>query len=101
MHVHTKTDSTVSVRSLNNRERPPRRFSSGRLCGEPDCGTRLSVYNEKDYCSLHSVGVEPLVRGKRIVCPSSCVLHVPKALTSIEAEGHELSASEHSRRLNP
>jgi len=48
-------------------DRPPRRFAPGRRCAEPECATRLSIYNESDYCSVHSVGVEPRRRGKRVI----------------------------------
>lgn len=26
----------------------------GRTCAEPDCETRLSVYNDAEHCSLHN-----------------------------------------------
>lgn len=35
-----------------------------RICAEPDCATRLSVYNDLDYCSLHAPMVVPRMRGK-------------------------------------
>jgi hypothetical protein len=45
-------------------ERNLPRSSNGRVCGEPDCNTRLSVYNEQEYCSLHAPMVVPRMRGK-------------------------------------
>lgn len=33
--------------------RPSRRKEPGRLCLEPGCHTRLSIYNTSDRCSLH------------------------------------------------
>ena len=55
MQVRTET---VGGEVFNDHDRPPRRFAAGRKCAESDCETRLSVYNESDYCSLHRVGVE-------------------------------------------
>ena len=36
----------------------------GRICLEIDCGTRLSRYNDQEYCSLHAPMVVPRMRGK-------------------------------------
>ena len=35
-----------------------------RVCAESDCSTRLSVYNDLDFCSLHAPMVVPRMRGK-------------------------------------
>ncbi len=40
------------------------RNAEGRVCQDPDCETRLSVYNEQEFCSLHAVMVVPRMRGK-------------------------------------
>ena len=61
--MHVRTES-MSGEVFNDHDRPPRRFTTGRQCAEPDCATRLSVYNESDYCSLHRVGVKPRMRRK-------------------------------------
>jgi len=53
----------------NSHDRAPRRFASGRQCAEPGCATRLSVYNESDYCLLHKVELAPRVRGNKRVGP--------------------------------
>ena len=66
MHVRTETGSAISVRSLDDHDSPPRRFASGRLCAEFGCETRLSIYNESDYCSLHHLGVKQRIRGKKV-----------------------------------
>lgn len=50
MQVRKETGSVFSVRSLDDRDRQPRRCSTGRLCVEPGC---LSIYNESEFCSLH------------------------------------------------
>jgi len=49
----------IGAEPLNDHIRPPRRFAPGRTCAEPDCATRLSVYNEADYCSLHKMSDPP------------------------------------------
>jgi hypothetical protein len=59
--------SVVFVTSLANEPgRRPRRFPTGRTCAASHCETRLSIYNESDYCSLHLQSVTR-VRGKRAV----------------------------------
>jgi hypothetical protein len=36
----------------------------GRVCAEPGCGTRLSVYNDLDHCAVHAPMVVPRMRGR-------------------------------------
>ena len=57
---------TIGGEVRNDHDRPPRKFAPGRECAEYECGTRLSIYNKSDYCSLHAVGVLR-VRGKKKV----------------------------------
>ncbi|NIR39031.1 MAG: hypothetical protein GWN79_17245 [Actinobacteria bacterium] len=45
-------------------ERRTPRSAGGRVCGETGCETRLSVYNDQDFCSLHAPMVVPRMRGK-------------------------------------
>ena len=59
VHVRPETGNAIKVRSLDDHDRPPRRFATGRLCAESSCGTRLSIYNDSEYCSLHHQGVKP------------------------------------------
>jgi len=33
---------------------PPDVYPAGRICDEPSCGTRLSIYNRSTSCSLHA-----------------------------------------------
>lgn len=35
-----------------------------RVCHEDGCETRLSIYNEYEYCSLHQPMIIPRMRGK-------------------------------------
>jgi len=46
--------------------RPSRTFPRNRVCGADECETRLSIYNESDFCYLHSPQVAPRVRGRKI-----------------------------------
>ena len=51
-----------SVREL---PRPTETYSAGRVCSDPGCSTRLSIYNRSDTCWQHEP-VRPYVeRGER------------------------------------
>ncbi len=65
MQQHAQDFGIIGVRSFNDHERPPRKYTSGRVCAEPHCGTRLSVYNGKEYCSLHRTDA-PRTRGRSV-----------------------------------
>lgn len=65
MEVRTENGITVSVRALDDHQRPPRRFPPGRVCAEYGCDTLLSIYNEGNYCSKHNLNVKPGSRGRR------------------------------------
>jgi hypothetical protein len=43
-----------------------RRFRAGRVCREPGCSTRLSIYNDGDRCSIHEPMSAPRTRGRKI-----------------------------------
>ena len=64
MQEHT----AMSGKTLNGPHRPPRTFQQGRVCAESDCGTRLSIYNESRYCSLHGSR-----NARRVERQESCV----------------------------
>ncbi len=38
--------------------------TENRVCQEAGCETRLSVYNDQEFCSLHAPMVVPRMRGK-------------------------------------
>ncbi len=42
----------------------PKRFEPGRICGQPDCDTKLSTYNRRDVCFAHSPLQYPKPRGR-------------------------------------
>lgn len=65
MQQRTQANGIVIVGASNNHQLPPRKFSPGRVCAEPGCSTRLSVYNGKNYCSLHRADVAPRTRGQK------------------------------------
>ncbi|HSH58085.1 MAG TPA: hypothetical protein VK988_00265 [Acidimicrobiales bacterium] len=45
---------------------PPMRARPGRVCQEEGCQTRLSIYNDGSFCSVHAPMVTPRTRGKKI-----------------------------------
>lgn len=46
--------------------RPSRTASGVRVCEQPGCHTRLSVYNLRELCWQHTEIVFPNYRGKRL-----------------------------------
>ena len=47
-------------------ERASRSFGKGRVCREPGCGTRLSIYNSGKHCWKHEPMAVPRTRGRKI-----------------------------------
>jgi hypothetical protein len=39
---------------------------AGRTCAKPGCSTKLSTYNQKEYCWLHTEIAFPNYRGRRL-----------------------------------
>jgi hypothetical protein len=66
MQQHAQPNRIISVSVISDHERAPRKYTSGRVCAEPYCGTRLSVYNGREYCSLHRTEVAPRTRGTSV-----------------------------------
>ena len=53
-----------SVEQMERHGRRSRRFTAGRVCESPGCGTHLSIYNGGTKCALHGAG--PIrTRGRR------------------------------------
>jgi hypothetical protein len=52
----------ASVRTL---PRPNKSYGEGRVCADPGCETKLSVYNKWDYCWQHEPVHAYVPRGKR------------------------------------
>jgi len=61
-----KRGTVVTGKTLNGPNQPAKTFSPGRVCVEQGCGTRLSVYNDGVYCSIHlRPDTDMRVRGRR------------------------------------
>ncbi len=45
--------------------RKSRTYAEGRVCADPGCETRISVYNRSDRCFLHAGARIPRLRGKK------------------------------------
>jgi hypothetical protein len=52
----------ASVRSL---PRPNRQYTRNRVCADPGCETKLSMYNKWNYCWQHEPVHDYIPRGKR------------------------------------
>lgn len=58
--------SSVGGTFFTGHGRPSRAYPSGRQCQHEGCGTRLSIYNDGDYCYQHEAVATPRMRGKKI-----------------------------------
>lgn len=47
-------------------DRPSKAYQKGRICKEPGCETRLSIYNNGRYCYPHEPMAVPRTRGRKI-----------------------------------
>lgn len=45
--------------------RRSRRYRDGRICAHPGCNTKLSTYNRRETCFMHSEVRIPRLRGKK------------------------------------
>lgn len=59
-------EGIVAGTRITSTEGSARRSRSGRVCKEDGCGTRLSVYNDGKFCSLHAPMVVPRTRGRKL-----------------------------------
>ncbi len=59
-------DQSIGGSAFTGHGRPSRTFASGRVCAEPGCDTKLSIYNDDEYCCLHLSPSTPRLRGKKI-----------------------------------
>ena len=60
------SEGSVGASPINGSDRPSRAFGKNRVCREPGCGTKLSMYNQGKYCYLHEPMAVPRTRGKKI-----------------------------------
>ena len=59
-------DKSVGGTGLAGAGRPSRTFRHGRICAEAGCETKLSIYNDDEFCSVHVSPSTPRLRGKKI-----------------------------------
>lgn len=55
---------TLGGSQLRGRIRPSRTYAAGRVCQRSSCSTKLSVYNRREFCSIHAPVKFPRVRGR-------------------------------------
>jgi len=60
------SETSVQGTPFVGAERPSRSFAKGRVCKEPGCETRLSIYNNGKFCYTHEPMAVPRTRGKKI-----------------------------------
>jgi hypothetical protein len=60
------SDYAIGAKPLSGSDRPSRRASKDRICREPECSVKLSMYNFGKYCSSHEPMIVPRTRGKKI-----------------------------------
>lgn len=60
------SDRAVIGFPITGNDRPSKAFAKNRICREPGCDTRLSIYNNGKFCSLHQPMVVPRTRGRKI-----------------------------------
>lgn len=60
------SERSLGGHTLSGSERPSRSFGKDRMCSEPGCRTRLSMYNNGKYCYQHEPMAIPRTRGKKI-----------------------------------
>ena len=53
-------------RSAAEEEASAVRARPGRICSEDGCQTRLSIYNDGSFCSVHAPMSTPRTRGRKI-----------------------------------
>lgn len=53
-------------RSAGDEEGSSVRARPGRICSEEGCQTRLSIYNDGSFCSVHAPMSTPRTRGRKI-----------------------------------
>ena len=60
-------DENLDFRGARVRELPRRNrtYGSGRVCEDPTCSTKLSIYNRSKYCWQHEPVRAFIPRGKR------------------------------------
>lgn len=60
------SDRAVQGTPFTGSDRPSKSFGRGRVCKEPGCETRLSMYNSGKFCYEHEPMTVPRTRGRKI-----------------------------------
>ena len=45
---------TLKGKAIKGITRASRRYQEGRVCADPECETKLSMYNKREYCNVHA-----------------------------------------------
>jgi hypothetical protein len=59
-------DSSIVGHRFSSEEGSVPRFPTGRVCGQEGCSTRLSIYNDGDFCARHEPMTTMRTRGVKI-----------------------------------
>jgi hypothetical protein len=59
-------EASVGAKPISGSDRPSKSYKPGRICRHPECGTRLSIYNDGAFCYHHEPMFVARVRGKKI-----------------------------------
>ena len=63
--VSRMSDERFRGASVRNLPRPNKTYAAGRVCAEPGCETKLSIYSKWKYCWQHEPVHSSVPRGKR------------------------------------
>jgi hypothetical protein len=63
--VNGMSDDRFRGASVRNLPRPNKTYAAGRVCAEPGCETRLSIYSKWKHCWQHEPVHSYVPRGKR------------------------------------
>jgi hypothetical protein len=59
-------DASVVGYRFDSEEGSVKRFANGRVCANEECSTRLSIYNDGDFCARHEPMTTLRTRGVKI-----------------------------------
>ena len=61
-----RTSDVIGGSSIDGVGRPSKAYAAGRVCREPGCETKLSIYNKGKYCYVHEPLTVPRTRGRKV-----------------------------------
>jgi hypothetical protein len=62
----SRVSEVVSGTAVTGVGRPSKRYAEGRVCKEPGCATKLSIYNKGKFCYIHEPIKVPRTRGRKV-----------------------------------